>query len=111
MKIAKEPEAGAEKERSWSVSRLVFLSRNTVVSRWQVPSSVLVRKRVHLPLVPTSPHHEEVRRGFRGPCHTLTMGVISRLIDDVNPQIFEANEVSARGDRCVASQYLDIYCL
>ena len=30
------------------------------------------------------------------------------LIDDVNPQIFdlrsEANEVSARGDRCVASQ-------
>ena len=32
------------------------------------------------------------------------------LIDDVNPQIFdlrsEANEVSARGDRCVASQNL-----
>ena len=30
------------------------------------------------------------------------------LIDDVNPQIFdlrsEANEMSARGDRCVASQ-------
>ena len=39
----------------------------------------------------------------------------SILIDDVNPQIFdlrsEANEVSARGDRCVASQirfYTDI---
>ena len=35
--------------------------------------------------------------------------VLESLIDDVNPQIFdlrsEANEMSARGDRCVASQW------
>ena len=41
--------------------------------------------------------------------------VMSYLIDDVNPQIFdlrsEANEMSARGDRCVASQCRIIYDL
>ena len=52
----------------------------------EVASPVLnTHKWVHLPLVPTSPHHEEVRRGFRGPCVGIFTGSRNILPDAVWP--------------------------
>ena len=57
----------SERELSWclvavSVDFLVPLE----ISSWQIPTFAL-NKGAHLPLVPTRPHHVEVRRGFRDP--------------------------------------------
>ena len=60
---------GAEKEFPSFLAGKLSCAYSGLV---EVASPVLnTHKWVYLPLVPTSPHHEEVRRGFRGPLQFL----------------------------------------
>ena len=57
----------SERELSWCFVAVSvdFLVPMEILS-WQIPTFAL-NKGAHLPLVPTRPHHVEVRRGFRDP--------------------------------------------
>ena len=57
----------SEREFSWCFVAVSvdFLVPMEILS-WQIPTFAL-NKGAHLPLVPTRPHHVEVRRGFRDP--------------------------------------------
>ena len=57
----------SERELSWCLVAVSvdFLVPMEILS-WQIPTFAL-NKGAHLPLVPTRPHHVEVRRGFRDP--------------------------------------------
>ena len=61
----------SEREFSWCFVAVSvdFLVPMEILS-WQIPTFAL-NKGAHLPLVPTRPHHVEVRRGFRDPAHGL----------------------------------------
>ena len=66
----------SERELSWCLVAVSidFLVPMEILS-WQIPTFAL-NKGAHLPLVPTRPHHVEVRRGFRDPEDS---GIISKL--------------------------------
>ena len=57
----------SERELSWCLVAVSvdFLVPMGILS-WQIPTFAL-NERAHLPLVPTRPHHVEVRRGYREP--------------------------------------------
>ena len=62
----------SERELSWCFVAVSvdFLVPMEILS-WQIPTFAL-NKGAHLPLVPTRPHHVEVRRGFRDPRERVT---------------------------------------